>query len=191
MIIETNEQTEKGFARSVLDWLDSVIVSLFIVIIAFTFLFSIVGVIGPSMENTLFEGNKLVISNFLYTPKNGDIVIISRNYDNLESDDAKNAFEEPIVKRVIAVAGQKLKICDGEVYVDGVKLKENYITSPTENRDFPTTEQTVPDGHIFVMGDNRYVSHDSRSSNIGMVDTRYVMGKVLFRFYPFSKFEIF
>ena len=181
---------KRGAVPQILEWLDSIIISLFIIIIVFTFFFSIVGVSGPSMLNTLVDGDKLVISDVGYTPKNGDIVIISRNYGNIASDDEDNSYEEPIVKRVIAVAGQTVEIKDGDVYVDDVKLEEDYITSQTDARTF-IGKQTVPEGHIFVLGDNRIVSHDSRSEDIGMVDERYVMGKVLLRFFPITEFEIF
>lgn len=192
MIFEASEfeYNKRSITKQFLEWLDSVIVSLFVVIIVFTFFFSIVGVSGPSMLNTLVDGDKLVISDVGYTPANGDIVIISRNYTNIEADDEENSYEEPIVKRVIAVAGQTVEIKDGEVYVDDVKLEEDYITSSTDNRSF-TGKQTVPEGHIFVLGDNRIVSHDSRSDDIGMVDERYVMGKVLLRFFPITEFELF
>ena len=192
MIFEATgtEYNKRGAVPQILEWLDSIIISLFVIIIVFTFFFSIVGVSGPSMLNTLVDGDQLVISDVGYTPKNGDIVIISRNYGNIASDDEKNSYEEPIVKRVIAVAGQTVEIKDGDVYVDDVKLEEDYITSQTDARTF-IGKQTVPEGHIFVLGDNRIVSHDSRSEDIGMVDERYVMGKVLLRFFPITEFEIF
>lgn len=184
---DSSKNTAAGY---ILEWLDSIVISIFVVITMFTFFFSIVKVDGSSMENTMFDSDRLIISDFCYTPKNGDIVIISRNYDNLGTDDEQNDFSEPIVKRVIAIAGQRVRISDGSVYVNGEKLIEDYTTTPTDKRQLEG-EQTVPEGCIFVLGDNRAVSHDSRMIDIGMVDERYVMGKVLCRFLPMSEFKIF
>ena len=192
MVFETELGSTGGrrFARTILEWLDTLVLSLFVVITAFTFFFSVVSVSGPSMENTLFDKDKLLITDFNYTPENGDIVIISRNYGNLAADNEDNNYKMPIVKRVIAVGGQTVEIKDGCVYVDNKLIEEDYTTSPTYNFEF-TEKQTVPEGHIFVLGDNRKVSHDSRSNDIGMVDKRYVMGKVIARFYPINDFTTF
>lgn len=174
----------------IFDWTDSLVFSLLIIILIFTFFFSIVGVKGVSMQQTLSDGDRLIVSGFCYTPKNGDIVIISRNYDNLESNDENNNFAVPIVKRVIATEGQRVEIKDGSVYIDKEKLEEDYVISKTDLNQFPGVA-VVPTGHIFVLGDNRENSKDSRSDEIGMVDVRYVIGKVLFRIYPFTQIRFF
>lgn len=177
--------------ESLFDWIDVVVTSIIAVVLIFTFLFRVVTISGDSMLDTLHSGEKVIISNIAYTPVQGDIVVISRNTDNsLDSDE----YAEPIIKRVIAVAGQSVDIDYGKgiVYVDGVALKEDYTRTLTTVKhefdiDFPTY---VPDNCIFVMGDNRNESLDSRSSLIGdngMIDTRYVLGKAVYRIYPFSK----
>ncbi len=154
------------------------------IMILFTFIFRIAGVIGPSMEATLHEGDKLLVSAYLKTPKRGDIVIVTQ----------PNAFHEPIVKRVIATGGQEVDIDFnlGYVYVDGKKIHEPYLKNdikPISEFDvsFPLT---VPKGKVFVLGDNRNHSTDSRSSKIGFIDENYILGKVRGRIYPQGKWKV-
>ena len=120
-----------------------------------------------------------------YEVKNSDIVIISRNYENTEGGRNKNLYEKSIIKRVIATEGQKVAIKNGYVYVDDKILKESYVNTKTLPIDF-TTAQIVPQGKVFVLGDNRKSSKDSCSIDIGMVDKRYIVGKILLRFYTFE-----
>lgn len=195
---QRREKKEKlSFTREVYDWLDAVVAAVVVVILIFTFAFRVVGVDGTSMLQTLQHMDKVIISNVGYTPKYGDIVVVSRNYSNDESM-VKDRFSEPIIKRVIATENQVVDIdfTTGEVRVDGVLLDEPYINTPTNLKydiEFPVT---VPEGCIFVMGDNRNGSLDSRSSQIGMIDEKYVLGRALFRIwrdedYRFSKGDIF
>lgn len=183
---------QKRDAKTALfDWVDIFVTSVLVVIVIFTFLFRVVTITGDSMRNTLEENDKVIISDIAYTPKQGDIVVISRNMDNSLTD---TSVKPPIIKRVIAVAGQTVDIDyeEGIVYVDGVALKEDYTRTLTTERheydiEFPAY---VPENCIFVMGDNRNESLDSRSSLIGdngMIDTRYVLGKAVFRLFPFNK----
>ncbi len=140
--------------------------------------FRIVVVSGSSMKNTLLDGDYLLLlSNTFYPqPQAGDIIVAS-----------KDAYEHgtPIVKRVIATEGQVVDIdfALGTVYVDGAVLEEPYVSSEMifEGVNFPLT---VDDGCIFVMGDNRAVSQDSRSYVIGQIDCREVLGKAVFLFWP-------
>ena len=179
---EQEKQTAKG--RDLYEWVQSLVGSVLVVVAIFTFVIRMMGVDGHSMLNTLQHGDRLlVVNSMLYHDyKYGDIVILRKN--GVFDDD-------PIVKRVIAVEGQTVDIdfAEGIVYVDGEALEEDYIREPTytaEGTEFP---QTVPEGPIFVMGDNRNGSSDSRDYRLGTVDTRYVIGKAAFLIFPGPDYE--
>lgn len=179
---EQEKQTAKG--RDLYEWVQSLVGSVLVVVAIFTFVIRMMGVDGHSMLNTLQHGDRLlVVNSMLYHDyKYGDIVILRKN--GVFDDD-------PIVKRVIAVEGQTVDIdfAEGIVYVDGVALEEDYIREPTytaEGTEFPLT---VPEGSIFVMGDNRNGSSDSRDYRLGTVDTRYVIGKAAFLIFPGPDYE--
>ncbi len=188
--IEVAPKAKQKFSlrSEIFEWLDVIITAIIAVVIIFSLIFRVATIDGPSMENTFFTGDKVIISNFLYTPKHGDVVVVSRNADN----SVETLSDEPIIKRVIAVAGQKVDIDfeKGIVFVDDVALDEPYTKTPTNvNYDlqFPVY---VPEGCIFVLGDNRNESLDSRASAIGhngMIDTRYVIGRAVVRIFPLSE----
>lgn len=167
--------------REIFEWLETVAFSLVAVVMVFTFVFRIVGVDGESMQNTLYNGDRLIISHLFYQPKAGDIVIITQ----------PNAVNKPLVKRIVAVGGQTVDIDTdrGLVYVDGEVINEPYIKEPTVKIPSPPMEfpVTVPEGKVFVMGDNRNHSLDSRSTDVGMIDERYILGKAIFRIYPLNR----
>ena len=174
---EQEKKTVKG--RALYEWVQSLVGSVLVVVAIFTFGVRMLGVDGHSMLNTLQHNDRLLVVNpiFYHDYKYGDIVILRKNgvFDN-----------DPIVKRVIAVGGQTVDIDfdAGVVYVDGEALDEDYIREPTytaEGTEFPLT---VPEGSIFVMGDNRNGSSDSRDYRLGTVDTRYVIGKAAFLIFP-------
>ena len=179
---EQEKQTAKG--RDLYEWVQSLVGSVLVVVAIFTFVIRMMGVDGHSMLNTLQHGDRLlVVNSMLYHDyKYGDIVILRKN--GVFDDD-------PIVKRVIAVEGQTVDIdfAEGIVYVDGEALEEDCIREPTytaEGTEFPLT---VPEGSIFVMGDNRNGSSDSRDYRLGTVDTRYVIGKAAFLIFPGPDYE--
>ena len=179
---EQEKHTAKG--RDLYEWVQSLVGSVLVVVAIFTFVIRMMGVDGHSMLNTLQHGDRLlVVNSMLYHDyKYGDIVILRKN--GVFDDD-------PIVKRVIAVEGQTVDIdfAEGIVYVDGEALEEDYIREPTytaEGTEFPLT---VPEGSIFVMGDNRNGSSDSRDYRLGTVDTRYVIGKAAFLIFPGPDYE--
>lgn len=164
------------------EWVSDLISALIVVVLVFTFLFRIMGVTGPSMLPTLHSEDRIVLTNLFYRPQAGDIVIISHT----------RGLNEPIIKRIIATEGQVVNIDfhAGRVYVDGQILDEsgyieNGITTQGADFEFPLT---VPPGHVFVMGDNRAVSNDSRSRDVGMVDQRLILGKAVMIVFPFDRF---
>lgn len=170
---------ERRMVKSAYEWVESIAFAVITVVLIFTFLFRVVGVDGESMEPTLTNGSFVIISDLFYQPKQGDVVVITPTV----------SLDIPIIKRVVATEGQTVDIdfITGDVIVDGEVLDEPYIAQRTHLKydiDFP---QTVPKGHIFVMGDNRNHSLDSRDSSIGMVDNRYLLGKALMRVLPVSE----
>lgn len=161
------------------DFIELFVFTLLAVILLTTFIFRHAVVEGPSMQNTLQDGEHLIISNLFYTPKKGDIIVCQ---------DRETGHYEPIVKRVIATSGDTIEIIDSVVYLNGEKLYEDYvfIDGVDHYSDFP--EVTVPEDMIFVMGDHRNNSGDSRAFITTFVREDAVLGKVVLRFYPFDKF---
>ena len=193
---DTSTNPDSGntrMAKSFFEWLETFAFAFAFVLIFFTFAFKIVTVDGDSMNNTLINGEKLIISNLFYTPETGDIVIVSRERYN----------QEPIVKRVIATEGQTVDINyeTREIRVDGVLLDEEYAYYDGDkmNNFYHCPESfVVGENMIFVLGDNRNHSLDSRGiGTFDVINGEYVysglmnediIGKVLVRFLPVSKF---
>lgn len=162
-------------------WMESFIPILIFTIILFTMIFRIVQVSGPSMVPTLQSGDRVILFSGYYQPKQGDIVVFQQT----------SGIKQPIIKRIIALENQTVDIDfqAGTVSVDGQVLDEsayiqNGITKQPSDFEFP---MVVPPGHVFVLGDNRRVSDDSRSSNVGMVDVHYIMGKAQYVLSPFNR----
>lgn len=153
-------------------------------ILIFTFVVRIIMVSGPSMENTLQNGDAMLVWSLGYTPRQGDVVVLTQP---LYQDDS-------IVKRVIATGGQTVHIdySSGTVTVDGEVLKEDYIkeTMRVPNYGATNSRLTVPEGCLFVMGDNRNESADSRYPVIGVIDERCVIGRAILVLFPFSHFGL-
>lgn len=172
------EQKKQLPGQEMYEWVQALVTSVLVVVLLFTFVIRMIGVDGHSMLPTLQHGDRLlVVNSLLYDDyQYGDIVIVRK----------ESFMRDAIVKRVIATAGQTVDIdfYNGVVYVDGEALEEEYINEPTyvaEGTEFPLT---LKEGEVFVMGDNRNASDDSRDYRLGAVDTRYVIGKVAFLLVP-------
>ena len=148
--------------------------------ILFVFFFRLISVRSVSMNPTLYEGDMMLVSNLFYKPKPGDVVVFrSDTYDS----------EKALVKRVVATGGQKINIdfINGVVYVDDQPIVEDYVAEPTYNKLDFVGPQTVPEGSIFVMGDNRNMSNDSRDKRIGMLDERLILGRAIMIVHPVDR----
>lgn len=180
--VKPEEKKSASAIENIYDFAEVLVSAVLVIFLLFTFCFRLVGVDGPSMQPTLYNGDRLVVSSLPYTPKNGDVVIITQ----------PNVYNEPIVKRVIATEGQIVNIDfeKGEVMVDGEVLDEPYINMKTTRYFDVAFPVKVPEGCIFVLGDNRSHSTDSRSSTIGFIKNEYVLGKVLGRIAPFGQWHI-
>lgn len=168
-----NKEEQPGMAQSLVLYLHDLCWMLAVVMILFLVFFRIIVVSGPSMKMTLLDGDYMLLVNNLFyrEPERGDIVVVSKqSYDN----------GKPIVKRVIATEGQivDMDFLNGIVYVDGLPLEEDYIHTPTNLDEGAVFPQIVEEDCVFVMGDNRNNSKDSRSLEIGQVDKREILGKV-------------
>ena len=165
--------------RKFYDFIESIFSAILILTIVILFLCRIIVVEGDSMLNTLHGQEKIIISNFMYSPEKGDIVVT----------DVNNGYNKPLIKRVIAVGGDTIKIDfeNGEVYLNGNLLNEDYIMEPMNTSPADALEITVPEGYVFLMGDNRNNSLDSRSEEIGVINEKDILGKAIFRVSPVSK----
>lgn len=163
------------------DWVQCVVTALVAGIFIFMFIARVVSVEGSSMYPTLHNTDKIITSKLFYTPQQGDIVVFQTSVYG----------SEPLVKRVIATEGQTVNIDfnAGIVYVDGEALDEPYVNAPTYEREDFEGELTVPEGYLFLMGDNRNASTDSRSDMVGLVDKRSIIGKVYLIAIPGSSDE--
>ena len=181
---EAQSEGKKPFnlKKELWEWAKAIVFAGVIVFLIFHFLIRVVSVDGSSMVPTLQNGDRLITSNLFYTPSYGDIVILSDN----------TGLDEALVKRVIAKGGDTISIDydAGTVTVNGELLQEDYIAAPTHlgyDVEFP---YTVPEGTVFVMGDNRNQSLDSRSTYVGCIDERDILGRVLLCFMPFTDFGV-
>ena len=166
--------------RETYDWIQSLMTALIVCVCIFIFLIRVIDVSGSSMNPTLYNGDKMIVSDVFYKPKAGDVVVFrSDTYDP----------NKALVKRIIATEGQEINIdfSTGTVYIDGEPIEEDYIAELTRNKLDFFGPKTVPDGCVFVMGDNRNKSTDSRKSEIGMVDERTILGRVYCVIFPLEE----
>lgn len=162
--------------------IENIIISLLVITIIILFSFRTVLVDGSSMLPTLHDHERLIITNLFYNVEKGDIVVVDKN----------NAYKEPLIKRVIATEGDKIKIeySTGNVYVNDKLLNEDYIYEKINIQNIPDLEVTVAKDCVFVMGDNRNNSGDSRDSSIGLINKKNLLGKAVLRIYPFDNIGV-
>lgn len=158
-------------------------VALVIILVVTSFFIRVINVSGSSMEPTLHEADRLILSSFCYTPERGDIIVSSQPNDK----------ERLLIKRIIAVEGDEIDIDwrTGTVYLNGQVLNEEYIADPRFNTYSDCQDKfpmTIPEGYSFVMGDNRLVSWDSRYEGVGLIRNDYIMGSVSYRLNDFTSF---
>lgn len=172
------EAAEERRGREVYEWVQALVCSVLSVVVLFTFGVRLIGVDGHSMVPTLQDGDRLLVLNSLlgggYKP--GDVVVLRK----------ESFLPTPIVKRVIATGGQVVDIdfLSGVVYVDGERLHEDYVNDLTFMEEGTVFPLTVPEGSVFVLGDNRNHSSDSRDDRLGTVDERYIIGRAVFLAFP-------
>ena len=183
---EQPEETEKASeaASSLFDWVSAAVTAVLAVVLVFTFFVQMISVEGPSMQPTLYEGDRLIVLNNTFCNLKAGDVVIAEHYNAQLSD--------RIVKRIIATGGQTVDIdfVNGIVYVDGIALEEDYIKDRTymeEGLQFPLT---LAENEVFLMGDNRNHSTDSRSITLGPVDEQYIVGKAVFLLVPGTTVDI-
>lgn len=175
--VEKIQLNNSIISSSIYDWVSSIIVAVVAVVLLLTFCFRLIDVDGTSMEPTLINTDKVIVTNLFYTPENGDVIVISHGEE----------YDKPLVKRVIATEGQTLKIDfdNNQVYVDGELIDEPYIQGETimGNAEIP---EVIPEGKVFVLGDNRVVSLDSRYHEVGLIDEESIIGKAQIVIIPHS-----
>ena len=168
--------------KALLEWYEALIFGAVLVVLLFTFVFRVAVVQGSSMNPTLQSGDRVLLWSAGYTPQRGDVVVV----------DGYTSYEKALCKRIIALGGDEINIdfASGEVWVNGQLLEEDYIAHPTQLSEGVSFPLTVPEGTVFVMGDNRMNSTDSRSPEIGCIDQRDLLGRVVLRILPVTAFGV-
>ena len=176
------EKQARSTRSDIYDWIQCIVMAIVICVLFFSFVVRLVDVVGGSMYPTLEDGDKILVSNLFYKPKQGDIIVFRKD----------EYREEPLVKRIIAVEGQTVDIDFelGIVYVDGEALDEPYIAEPTNDPEDFYGPVVVPEGRVFVMGDNRNNSLDSRFTQVGMIPINKIEGRVEFVYWPLNKIRL-
>ncbi|MDR1628175.1 MAG: signal peptidase I [Oscillospiraceae bacterium] len=185
--INSNDTSQNGidrfttsFSTSTFEWTESIAQALVVMVAVLAFIFRIATVDGTSMLNTLHDKDKVFILKWNYTPRSGDVVVITKGVQ----------YDKPLVKRAIATEGQTLSIDfdNNTVIVDGTTLKEPYILEPMWRKGDGVIPKVIPKGHTFVMGDNRNNSMDSRYKEIGVIPNENIVGKATHIVFPLFRF---
>lgn len=176
-------EEKKSVVSSAFEWLQLLLPAMLVVVLLLTFVMRMIRVDGSSMMNTLFDGDLVFVTNLLYQPADGDIIVISHGQE----------YPTPIIKRVIATEGQTVKIDydNNRVIVDGVVIDEPYLHEAMIFNQIDNDQvipEVIPEGKVFVMGDNRNHSLDSRSQKVGIIDKTDIIGKAQLIWWPFSRF---
>ena len=212
---ETKDEDKKkkgDFIKDLIEIAESTIITVFIIVLVFTYILHPVNIVGRSMVPTLNqnysgerearkETDKVFMNTLFMNVKYGDILVIDKDKNYLfdsEGNVCEPEYDAPIgeciIKRVIAVGGQTVEIRDGEVYVDGKLLDEPYIAANSYTEDLGAFDGqypiTVPEGYYFVMGDNRNHSTDSRARSVGFVKRDQIYGKAIIKYSPIEEFDI-
>ena len=179
---ETEDTVELSVKAEIFDWLQSIVFAIIACVLLFMFVARVVTVDGGSMNPTLLHGDRLIVSNLSKNYEQGDVVVFV----------APEYMDEPLIKRIIATEGQLVEINfdKGIVKVDEQVMYEPYIAELTADMQDYDGPVQVPKGCVFVMGDNRNRSTDSRTEEIGCVDTRYILGKAYFVMFPMKSFGV-
>lgn len=182
MTFEEESIQEVSLKSEIFDWIKTLVVTFAVVFFIFGVLMRVVTVDGVSMFPTLNDNDVLLISNVFYEPSQSDIVVISD----------KAGLNKNLIKRIIATEGQTLDIIDGEVTVNGFEVEESYVKDKIKedfygDHNYPVT---VPDGYVFVMGDNRNNSLDSRYEELSFVRNEHIKGRVILRLLPLKNIGI-
>ena len=196
MFENKSEKKITSFASELIDYIEIFVFAVCVVLVVFSFFARVCRVDGPSMNNTLIHNEILITTNIGYKPQQNDIIVFH------QTNEQRNIFNEPIVKRVIATEYHYVKIdfINSLVYVsedasfdaNDILDESEYIFLDNGRWNMSGTMETyVPAGKVFVMGDNRNNSSDSRSDSIGLVDTRRILGKVILRIFPINKFTFY
>lgn len=180
---EKKGEEKTSVKQDLYDWTQALIVVLVGLILACTLAGRVIRVVGSSMVPTLHENDLLLLWSVGYTPQRGDVIVLRK----------ESFMSYPVVKRVIATGGEHVTVdyTTGTVSVDGVVLDEPYINElmvDTGSPNMTVLDVTVPEGSVYVLGDNRNNSSDSRHQDLGTVDERYILGKALFRIFPLTAF---
>ncbi len=181
---ETVVLHKRGFVSGLFGWIHCLVTCVVLIVVLLVFFFRPVTVVGDSMGDTLAENDTIILTNFLYRPQQGDIVVINA--------DSASGESTALIARVIAVGGQSISIEEDKnrVLVDGKIIDEPYVKGETSTGIEWDVPSTIPDGYVFVMGDNRESSVDSRYQSVGLVHESDIIGKAQFLVYPFDRISV-